>query len=164
MLDRRALIASGLAAATTALAAGCQTTTPISAGIPIAAVRVDTSRLAELGVGPYAGRIRAIVQAELDRALAPSGQRGGAVVTVALRSLFLSAYVGSTVDDGEGSDHLESITTVTGADGRVLATYPINSSNGSGDAGAWYAPGLTDKRIDLLARNHALWIAHAVRG
>ncbi|TCR69772.1 hypothetical protein [Bosea sp. BK604] len=163
MLDRRALIASALAAATIALA-GCQTTTPIAAGMPIAAVRVDASRLAELGVGPYAGRIRAIVQAELDRALAPNGQRGGAVVTVALRSLFLSAYVGSAIDDGEGSDHLESLTTVTGADGRVLATYPINSSNGSGDAGAWYAPGLTDKRIDLLAHNHALWIIRAVRG
>jgi hypothetical protein len=163
MLDRRALMTSGLAAAAAALA-GCQTAPPLGASIPITAVNVDVSRLVELGVGPYAGRIRAIIERDLNRSLAPSGRRGGATVTVAVRSIFLPSYVGSTFDDSAGNDHLESITTVTGADGRVLATYPINSSNSSGDAGAWYAPGLTDKRIDLLATNHALWIKRMLLG
>lgn len=162
MLHRRALILSGLAAATAALA-GCQTTPPLDAGTPIAAVKVDASRLVELGVGPYAATIKAVIERDLTRALAPTGRRGGATVTVALRSLYLSAYVGSDFEDGEGSDALDSVTTVTGADGRVLASYPINASNGSGDAGAWYDPNLVDKRIVRLATNHALWIARAVR-
>lgn len=163
MLPRRTLIVSGLAAAATALA-GCQTAAPLGAGTPIAAIRVDVSRLIELGVGPYAGRIKAILERELSRALVPGGGRGGATVTVAVRSLFLPSYLGSTFDDSAGNDHLESVTTVTGRDGRLLATYPINSSNSSGDAGAWYDPNLLDRRIDLLATNHALWIARSVRG
>lgn len=163
MLDRRALMTSGLVAAAAALA-GCQTTAPLGAGAPITAVNVDVSRLVELGVGPYAGRIKTILERNLSGALAPSGRRGGAVVAVAVRSLFLPSYVGSTFDDSAGNDHLESITTVTGPDGRVLATYPINSSNASGDAGAWYDPGLLDRRIELLATNHALWIKRMVLG
>lgn len=163
MLHRRALLLSGLAAATTALA-GCQTTPPLGAGIAISAVHVDVSRLVELGVGPYAARIKAIIERDLTNSLAPDRRRGGATVTVAVRSLYLSAYVGSDFDDGEGNDHLDSITTVTGADGRVLATYPVNASNGSGDAGAWYDPNLIDKRIDRLAANHALWIKRMVLG
>lgn len=163
MLDRRALMISGLAAVTAALA-GCQTTPPLGSSIPITAVNVDVSRLVELGVGPYAGTIKAILTRDLTSALAPSGRRGGATVTVVVRSLFLPSYVGSTFDDSAGNDHLESVTTVTGPDGRVLASYPINSSNASGDAGAWYDPGLIDKRINLLAHNHALWIARSVRG
>ncbi|RDJ21029.1 hypothetical protein DWF00_07330 [Bosea caraganae] len=160
MLHRRALILSGLAAAL----AGCQTTPPLGAGIQISAVRVDVSRLVELGVGPYAATIKAIIERDLTNAFAPDGRRGGATVTVAVRSLFLSAYVGSDFDDGEGSDSLDSLTTVTDANGRVLATYPVNASNGSGDAGAWYDPNLIDKRIARLATNHALWIKRMVQG
>lgn len=154
---------SGLSAVAAVLA-GCQTTSPVDASVPVMAINVDVSRLVELGVGPYAGRIKAILARDLTNALAPSGRRGGATVTVAVRSLFLPSYVGSTFDDSSGNDHLESVTTVTGADGHVLATYPINSSNASGDAGAWYDPDLLDRRVDLLARNHALWIARSIRG
>jgi predicted small secreted protein len=163
MLDRRALLISGLAVATAALAS-CQTTPPLGAGVPISAVHVDVSRLVELGIGPYAATIKAIIERDLTSAFAPDRRRGGATVTVAVRSLHLSAYIGGDFDDGEGRDHLDSVTTVTGADGRVFATYPVNASNGSGDAGPWYDPNLIDKRINRLATNHALWIKRMVLG
>lgn len=163
MIHRRVLMLSCLVGTVAALA-GCQTTPPLAAGTPIAAVHVDVSRLVAFGAGPNAGTIKAILERDLGRSLAPDGRRGGATVTVTVRSMTMSDFAGSAADDGVASDYLDSIVSVTGTDGRVLATIPVHSSNGSGDAGAWFDPDLAPKRIDLLARNHALWIARMVRG
>ena len=163
MLNRRAILVSALAAAALA---GCQSVSPAASATPIGAVRVDVSHLAALGVGPRTQLIRARLEQELARLLAPSGRRGDAVLTVAVRALTLPSYAGGDVDDAAGLDSLESVVTLAAAGGGVLGTWPVTSSNGSGDAGPWYdaSPELVDKRVALLATNHALWIRRYVAG
>jgi len=157
MLNRRALLGSVLAAA---VLTGCQTVSQLPPGTPIGAVRVDVSRLVELGVGPRAALIKTQLEQELTRQLRPTGRRGDATLVGTMRALTLETYVGSAMDDSPGQDSLESVVTLVAAGGGVIATYPITSSSSPGDAGPWYdaSPGLIDKRVALLVTNHALWI------
>jgi hypothetical protein len=163
MFNRRALLGSVLAAAALA---GCQTVSPLPPGTPIGAVRVDVSRLAELGVGPRAALIKTQLEQELARQLRPTGRRGDATLVVAMRALTLVTYVGSAMDDSPGQDALESVVTLVAAGGAVIGTYPITSSSSPGDAGPWYdaSTGMIDRRVALLVTNHALWITRYVGG
>ncbi|HEV7334915.1 MAG TPA: hypothetical protein VGO06_03015 [Bosea sp. (in: a-proteobacteria)] len=161
MLPTRRLFALGVAAA---LLAGCQTTPPLGPGTAIGTIRVDVSRLVQLGVGPRAEVVRTRLEQELARDFAGVRQPGGATLTVAVRGLTLPTYVGGDIDDGATSDYLESLVTVTGRKGEVLATYPILSMNGAGDSGFWFSPGIDERRVERLIVNHAAWIRKMVLG
>ncbi|WP_332680778.1 hypothetical protein [Bosea sp. (in: a-proteobacteria)] len=151
-------------AATALLLAGCQTIPPLGPGTAIGAIRVDVSRLVELGVGPRAGVVKAGLEQELARGFAGQRQDGGATLTVALRGLTMPTYVGGDIDDGATSDYLDSLVTVTGRKGEVLATYPVLSMNAASDSGAWFSPGIDQRRVERLIVNHAAWIRKMVLG
>jgi hypothetical protein len=130
----------------------------------IGTIRVDVSRLVELGVGPRAEVVRTRLEQELARAFAGMRQPGGATLTVAVRGLTMPTYVGGDIDDGATSDYLESLVTVTGRKGEVLATYPVLSMNGAGDSGFWFSPGIDERRVERLIVNHAAWIRKLTLG
>ena len=161
MLPTRRLFALGVAAA---LLTGCQATPQLAPGTAIGTIRVDVSRLVELGVGPRAEVVRTRLEQELARAFAGMRQPGGATLTVAVRGLTMPTYVGGDIDDGATSDYLESLVTVTGRKGEVLATYPVLSMNGAGDSGFWFSPGIDQRRVERLIVNHAAWIRKLTLG
>lgn len=151
-------------AAAAFLLAGCQTTPPLGSATAIGAIRVDVSRLVELGVGPRAETVRTRLEQELARGFADRRQAGGATLTVAVRGLTMPTYVGGDIDDGATSDYLESLVTVTGRKGEVLATYPVLSMNGAGDSGFWFSPDIDERRVERVIVNHAAWIRKLVLG
>jgi len=160
MLARRTL----LAAAAALILSGCQTTPPLGQATTIGTIRVDVSRLVELGVGPRTDLIKTRLEQELASAFAPQRQNGGVTVTVAVRGLTLPTYVGGHLNGGATSDYLESVITVTGRKGEVLATYPLLSMNSAGDSGAWFSPGINERRVERLIVNHAAWVRRMVLG
>lgn len=169
MLDRRALMLSGLAAASAALA-GCQTTPPLGAGVPIGAIRVDVSRLVELGWGANAPGIKVAMERELATLFGPVLRRGaGPTLVVEIRGIWLASYAGGSGGGrfgggGSSNDSLDSIATLIEPGGRVLATYPILSTISSSSGGAWYRPDVDQRRIAALVANNALWIKRYVIG
>lgn len=169
MLHRRALILSGLAAATTALA-GCQTTPPLAPGSSIAAIRVDVSRLVELGWGADATGVKIAMERQLAALLGPTLPRGpGPTLVVAIRGIWLASYAGGggggkPGDGGASNDSLDSVAALIEPGGRVLATYPILSTIASSSGGAWYRPDVDQRRIAALVENNALWIKRYVAG
>ena len=146
------------------LLASCQSVPPLDPGTAIGTIRVDVSRLVELGVGPRAQTVKMRLEQELAKAFAARRRAGGATLTVAVRGLTMPTYVGGDIDDGATSDYLESLVTVTGHKGEVLATYPILSMNGAGDSGFWFSPGIDERRVERLIVNHAAWIRKMVLG
>jgi hypothetical protein len=169
MLDRRALLISGLVTATAAVA-GCQTTPPLGAGVPIAAIRVDVSRLVELGWGANATSIKIAMERELAALFGPRLRHGpGPILVVAIRGIWLASYAGGGGggkfgDGGSSNDSLDSVATLVEPGGRVLATYPILSTISSSSGGAWYRPDVDQRRIAALIENNALWIKRYVAG
>lgn len=170
MLDRRALMLSGLAAASAALA-GCQTTPPLGAGVPVGAIRVDVSRLVELGWGANAAGIKVAMERELPMLFGPALRRGaGPTLVVEIRGIWLASYAGGGGGGGRfgggssSNDSLDSIATLVEPGGRVLATYPILSTISSNSGGAWYLPDIDRRRIAALVANNALWIKRYVLG
>lgn len=169
MLDRRALMISGLAAATASVT-GCQTTPPLGAGVPIAAIRVDVSRLVELGWGANATGIKIAMERELATLFGPTLRRGtGPILVVAIRGIWLASYAGGggggkLGGGGSSNDSLDSVATLIEPGGRVLATYPILSTISSSSGGAWYRPDVDQRRIAALIENNALWIKRYVTG
>lgn len=160
MPTRRLLLLGAVAL----LLAGCQTVPPLDPSIAIGTIRVDIARLVELGVGPRAKTVGTRLEQELAKAFAARRRAGGATLTVAVRGLTLPTYVGGDIDDGATSDYLESLVTVTGRKGEVLATYPVLSMNGAGDSGFWFSPGIDERRVERLIVNHAAWIRKMVLG
>ncbi|TCR69771.1 hypothetical protein [Bosea sp. BK604] len=169
MLDRRALMLSGLASASAALA-GCQTTPPLGAGVPVGAIRVDVSRLVELGWGANAAGIKVAMERELATLFGPALRRGaGPTLVVEIRGIWLASYAGTGGGGrfgggGASNDSLDSIATLVEPGGRVLATYPILSTISSSSGGAWYLPDIDQRRIAALVANNALWIKRYVVG
>lgn len=169
MLHRRALMLSGLAAAATTLA-GCQTTPPLGASVPIAAIRVDVSRLVELGWGATATNIKIAMERELATAFGPALRRGaGPTLVVMIRGIWLASYAGGGGGGkfgggGSSNDSLDSIATLVEPDGRVMATYPVLSTISSSSGGAWYRPDVDQRRVAALIENNALWIKRYVAG
>lgn len=159
MLTRRAFAALPVAAL-----AACQTTAPLGPDTAIDTIRVDVSRLVELGVGPRTATIKAQLEQELARLFAGNRRAGGATLVVAARGLTLATYVGGDVDDGATSDYFESLVTVAERGGAVRARYPVLSLNGAGDSGFWFDPGIDERRVARLVANHAIWIRRLVVG
>ncbi len=162
MANRREFLATlvaGAALATTLIAGAASAATP-------GRISVDVSRLAATGGGANAVRIRAVMERELAGALGPSLQRQGASLVVTVNGISMPSYVGggAGLSSGSGVDGLDSTATLVGADGRVIASWPIVSSSPPSAAGAWYAPDIDARRIDNMARTNAGWIRRYVGG
>jgi hypothetical protein len=158
MLDRRTLVAL-LAGATLAAASS-----PLLAAPSPGRVSVDVSRLTAQGLGPNAARIKLAMERELAGAL--PGLRDGNSLVVTVRGINMTSYSGGggTIGGGTANDGMDSVATVIGRDGRVVATYPVLSSSSATSAGPWYAPDIDARRIDSLVRTNAGWIRRYVGG
>jgi hypothetical protein len=154
MLDRRAFVAAALAAP--ALLATRKASAAL--GSP---VRVDVSRLRAQGLGPNASLIQAALERELAGAAAP-----GTTLVVTVRGISMPSYSGNAgmIGGGGADDGMDSEVSVIGPGGRVIATYPIQSSSSPTMAGPWYAPGIDKLRLEAMAKTNAGWIRRYVGG
>lgn len=161
MLTRRVLLAAALAGST-GLAVAASPAAAAAAG----SVTVDVSRLVAQGLGPNAARIKAAMERELSGALGPGLRRDGTSLVVMVRGISMPGYSGGGSGFGGGGtvDGLDSVTTVIGRDGRVIATYPVLSTNSPSSAGPWYAQDIDARRIDNLVATNAGWIKRYVAG
>lgn len=130
----------------------------------IGAVKVDASRLVDQGWGTQAPAIGAVMEQELITQLGPMFRRGsGNTLLVTLRSLWLASYAGGggggkPTSGGASNDNLDSVATLLDRQGRVIASWPILSTELSSSGGAWYLPDVDRRRVEALIRNNALWI------
>jgi hypothetical protein len=155
MLDRRSFIAASLGGSTI-LALGL----PASAAVG-GSVKVDVSRLRAQGLGPNATRIQEALERELAGVAAP-----GTSLVVTVRGISMPSYTGHEGMFGGGGslDGIDSEATVIGPGGRVVATYPVQSSSSASAAGPWYTQGIDQLRLDAMAKTNASWIRRYVRG
>lgn len=126
------------------------------------AIVVDVSALRARGLPVEAD----IIQQTIAREIARNGPRGR--VHVRITSLSLSAFVGgmgsggghrgSAGGGGSGSDYLEGDFQVLGPSGEVLAGRPLLVTAPASSGGAWYLPGVDQRRIEAIARNFAGWV------
>lgn len=149
MLDRRAFLIASLAASTLLARAGS------AVAAMAGSVKVDVSRLRAQGVGPNADYIKAGLERELAGAAAP-----GTSLVVTVRGIFMASYAGgaSMFGGGAADDRIDSEVTVTGPDGRIIASYPVLSSSSPSAAGPWYAPNIDRLRLDVMIRTNASWV------
>lgn len=171
MTTRRNLFAFALAGPALAVLGACQTGSGrLPAGTRIGAIRVDASLIAAQGWGDNARGIGQDLQRRLVAALGSAYQPGaGPTLDVVLRGLRLTAYAGGGGGGGRrgdggnnGSDSLDSETTLVDRNGRVLGSWPIVSSLSPTSGGAWFTPGVDQRRIAALVESHAFWIRRAV--
>ncbi len=160
MLDRRTLLVAALAgAAATVTADAAFARSPA----PASPVTVDVARLVAQGWGSSAPRIRAAMERELAASLGPALQRSGRRLVVSITGISMPSYTGGGSGlGGSTSDGMESEARLIGADGRLIATYPVLSSSPTGAAGPWYAPDIEARRIDNAIRTNAGWIGRYV--
>lgn len=142
----------------------------IAQPVAIGAIRVDASRLVQQGWGANVPAIAGALERELLAQLGPSMRRGsGNTLLVTVRSIWLASYAGGggggkPTSGGASNDNLDSVATIVDRSGRVLASYPILSTELSSSGGAWYRPDIDQRRIDALIRNNAQWIRRYVGG
>lgn len=161
MSTRRKFLSLAAAGAVLALAPLAPSRAGAQAAL-VGAIRIDATPLTVQGWGPHT----AIVKAELERALianlGPAYRRGaGPTLVVTLNSMWLSSFAGNGAKPGSAggsNDYLNSVATLVDRRGRELASYPIMSTELSSSGGAWYLPGIDERRVMALARNNALWI------
>lgn len=158
---RRALVL-GLAAAVITLPAQAQPRA-------YSRITVDTSRLRELGLGPYAQYVEANLVRSLSQAFAGrAGVRGAPALVVRITSLQLSSYAGSGGGGfhfggggGSSSDYMDGEALVY--EGRRLVTrHPQLSALPSSSGGAWYGPQNEQRRTVALCDHYASWLARAL--
>jgi hypothetical protein len=160
MLNRRTLLSLALTGAASTAIGG------FSPAMAAPAIRVDVSELVSRGAGANAARIKAALERELAGTLGPSLNGNGTSLIVTVHSLSMPSYAGSGSGIGGGSalDGLDTTATLLGRDGRVIASYPVQSSSSASMAGPWYAPDIDARRIDSLVHTNAGWIRRYVAG
>ncbi len=171
MTSRRAFLTSAFAAtALASLPLGAASALAHPQG-PIGGIRVDVSRLVEQGWGPNADAIKAGMERELRAAFAGAIQRGGPVLVVKVRGIFLTSYAGGGGGGGRwgggggsSNDNLDSEAFLVGAGNRVLASYPVLSTISASYSGPWYLQDIDQRRIESLIQNNVAWIRRYVAG
>lgn len=173
--SRRSLLRLAIGAGVASLAAACvgAGTVPlrsdVAASLRIAAVRVDVGPLEAQGWGPNAALVRALLQDELGRAFADRRGAGGATLVVRVNGVSLPAFVGgsgggSFVPSGGGTtDFMDSEASLVAA-GELLARQQILSAIPSASSGAWFQPGIDQRRLASLARHNAAWTRRQLLG
>ncbi len=156
MTTRRAFLTGSAA-----LAAGGLVSLPVLAqGIAIGGIRVDARLLGPQGWGENAPRIGRALERELARQLISLRQRGGPILLVTVKGLWLaSAAGGGMAGDGGGgnSDDMDTVADVIDR-GRLVVSHNIRSMLPSNSGGAWYRPDIDERRVAALLENNVLWI------
>lgn len=172
MTTRRAFLMSSLAATALALSPLGAASALAQPQGPIGGIRVDVSHLVEQGWGPNADAIKAGMERELRAAFAGAIQRGGPVLVVKVRGIYLTSYAGNGGGGGgrwgggggSNNDNLDSEAFLVGAGNRVLATYPVLSTISASNSGPWYLQDIDQRRIESLIQNNVAWIRRYVAG
>ena len=173
--SRRSLLRLALAGAAAGLAAACVAPGQVAlrpdlaSTLRISAIRVDVGPLQEQGWGPNAGPIRQMLQDELGRAFADRRGPGGATLVVRVNGVSLPAYVGGegggfVPSNGGPSDYMDCDVSLVGAGGELLAREQILSAIPSASSGAWYNPGIDQRRLESLASHNAAWTRRQLLG
>lgn len=160
MLNRRTLLSLALTGTALTLAGN------LSPAAAASAVRVDVSQLVSRGAGANAAHIKMALEQELSATLGPSLSSNGTSLVVTVHSMSMPSYSGggSGIGGGSALDGLDSTATLVGRDGRVIASYPVQSQSSASMAGPWYAPDIDARRLDSLAHTNAGWIRRYVAG
>lgn len=174
MTSRRAFLSRALATAALSPFAGSVALAQAYGGI--GGIRVEVSGLVAQGWGENAGAIRAAMERQLQAAFAGDIRRGGPLLVVAIRKIFLNSYAGGGGGGGgggrwgggdgggAGSDSFESEAALIGPGNRVLATWPVLSTVSAASSGPWYLPDIDQRRIATLIQHNAGWIRRYVAG
>lgn len=128
--------------------------------VPASGVVIDVSALRARGLTAEADLIQRTIASEI----AQNGPRGR--VHVRITALSLTAFVGGVADSGRygggggssGSDFLEGDFQVLGPQGEVLAGRSLLVNAPASSGGAWYLPGVDQRRIQAVARSFAGWV------
>jgi len=127
---------------------------------PVSGVVVDVSALRARGLTAEADIIQRAISGEIAR----NGPRGR--VHIRVTDLSLTAFVGGVGNDAgrfggggnSGTDYLQGDFQVLGPNGEVLAGRPLLVTAPASSGGAWYLPGVDQRRMEALGRNFAGWV------
>ncbi|MDP3603436.1 MAG: hypothetical protein Q8R85_19920 [Bosea sp. (in: a-proteobacteria)] len=164
MTTRRSLILQAMAGAMLAAAGPA-----LAQARTVGAIRVDTARLAAQGWGPRSQEIKRDLERQLATTLAPMIRRGGPVLTVTVKGVWLASWAGGGGGGKPGAggasmDNFDADYVLTGPRGEVLGQWTILSTIGSDSGGAWYRPDVDQRRVAALIENNALWIRRYLGG
>lgn len=120
-------------------------------------IAVDTSRIAASGHAHLAQTLKPMLAGELSKALGPRLGRSGAVLTVRITRIKISASNGEENWGGSIDDSIEGVAVVPGR-GQI----PIRVVLPQNAAGAWYTQGFDQRRVYRLIEAFAQWTAREV--
>ena len=144
-------------------AASIAARTPAPAGDAprFSGIAVDVGPLRAKGLGPYADSVGTALQGELVRAFADRMGPGPRLV-VRITAITLPSYVGGGYGrfgfGGTPNDYMDGEAVILGPRGQVLTRHPQLSALPSNSGGAWYGPGVEDRRLAALAAHYAGWL------
>jgi hypothetical protein len=137
----------------------------LAAGAPIRSVVVDTRPLAARGVPRYAALTRDVALPIAQRVFAGrigAGDRSAPTLVIEISSIRLVAYAGggSRRSRDMDSDYIVGAGLLVGADGKVLARYPITATRDPADGGPWFQYEESERRrLINLCESLVHWIS-----
>lgn len=158
IMNRRSLLGLGVGAF--ALAAAGPAFARAKKARPSGGVRIDASEIARRGLPRYAQAVEALLArayASLDLRLPP-----GATLLVRVDEAQLVSYAGGdfgplTLGEFGESDTMSGVASLIGANGAVMATYPLLATLPAGSSGAWYLPDNEQRRLAAICLQFARW-------
>jgi hypothetical protein len=137
---------------------------PAAATFRLRAIAVDAAPLARNGLGPEADWIAEDLPARLRAAfagrLAP-GDRAAPALVVRIDLITLGPSGGGGTQPFGGSDardEIRGVGTLVAPGGRILATYPLFTSQLDYTGGSAYERGTERRRVGQLAASFAQWL------
>lgn len=130
-------------------------------------VRVDIRPFLAQGGGLQAEALRGDLVAALRSSFADRIGGSGPSLVVVVRSLSLTAYVGSEsrrFGGGGQTDYLDGEALLVGRRGEILARHPQLSALPASSGGAWYDPDSERRRVTAIAEHYAQWLRRALPG
>lgn len=163
MITRRQALASALGAAALALAPA--SSPAFAQGAAVGTIRVEALPSVVEAWGDNLPLVKTELQRTLVEILGPSLQRGaGTRLVVTIGRVWLSSSTRGTGWAGANEDYLESTATLYDRSGRLLASYPIRSTESATGAGLLRLPEADQFRLKALARNNAWWVKRYIAG
>lgn len=135
------------------------------AGGRVSAIRVDVRPFLAKGGGAEAEALQADLLAALRRSFSDRLGGQGPALVVVVRSLSLTAYVGSEgrrFGGGGQTDYLDGEALLLGPRGEVIARHPQLSALPASSGGAWYDPESERRRVTAIAEHYAQWLRRAL--
>ena len=163
MITRRQALVSALGA--TALALAPAAFPAFAQGQAVGTIRVEALPSVVEAWGDNLPLVKTELQRTLVEILGPSLQRGaGTRLVVTIGRVWLSSSTRGTGWAGANEDYLESTATLYDRSGRLLASYPIRSTESATGAGLLRLPEADQFRLKALARNNAWWVKRYIAG